>query len=88
MKYARTIESAGNDLLELINDVLDLAKIEAGHMVIKPAAVKPAELVAGLRATFEPIATERSLHLTMEVSPGTPDYFVTDSQRLVQILKN
>ncbi|MEK7949320.1 response regulator [Luteolibacter soli] len=88
VKYARTIESAGNDLLELINDVLDLAKIEAGHMVIKPVTISPTELVASLRGTFDPIASQRSLHLTMEVAPGTPATFDTDSQRLEQVLKN
>ena len=88
VKYARTIESAGNDLLDLINDVLDLAKIEAGHMVIKPSSVSPADLVNGLRATFEPIAGQRSLHLTMGIAPGTPASFDTDSQRLEQVLKN
>lgn len=88
VKYALTIESAGNDLLALINDVLDLSKIEAGHMSITAAPVRVADLVADLRGTFEPVAVQRGLDLTMEVAPDAPEMLVTDAHRLVQVLKN
>ncbi|MES2596119.1 MAG: response regulator [Verrucomicrobiota bacterium] len=88
IKYALTIESAGNDLLVLINDVLDLSKIEAGHMDIKVAPVRVQDLVDELRRTFEPIAGQKGLSLQVEIAPNIPEAIQTDAQRLVQVLKN
>ena len=88
VKYALTIESAGNDLLALINDVLDLSKIEAGHMEIRPATVHVEEILADLRRMFEPVAAQKALALTLEKAPDVPGTVETDSQRLVQVLKN
>ncbi len=88
VKYAQTIESAGNDLLALINDVLDLSKIEAGHMEIKAAPLPLEGLLADLRGTFEPVAAQRALELKMELAPDVPESVVTDAHRLVQVLKN
>jgi len=88
VKYAQTIESAGNDLLALINDVLDLSKIEAGHMEIRALPVSLKGLLADLRGTFEPVAAQKALELKMEVGPDVPESVVTDAQRLVQVLKN
>ena len=88
IRYALTIESAGNDLLALINDVLDLSKIEAGHMEIKLAPVRVQDLVADLRRTFEPMAGQKGLSLQMEMAPDIPEAMETDAQRLVQVLKN
>jgi len=88
VKYALTIESAGNDLLTLINDVLDLSKIEAGHMEIHPEPMNIERLLTNLRGTFDPVAGQRALQLLMEVEPGTPRSIETDSQRLEQVLKN
>ncbi len=88
IKYARTIESAGNDLLTLINDVLDLSKIEAGHMEISPEQVTLAQVCGAMRDTFEPIAREKGVKLTVEVDGNMPDAMETDPQRLEQILKN
>jgi len=88
IRYALTIESAGNDLLALINDVLDLSKIEAGHMEIKLAPVRVQDLVADLRRTFEPMALQKGLSLQMETAPDIPEAMETDAQRLVQVLKN
>ncbi|MBX3739663.1 MAG: response regulator [Akkermansiaceae bacterium] len=88
VKYAHTIESAGNDLLNLINDVLDLSKIEAGHMDISPVRVTLAEVSGNMRDIFEPIAREKGVKLTVEVDPNLPEAMETDPQRLEQILKN
>jgi len=88
VKYATTIESAGNDLLTLINDVLDLSKIEAGHMEIVTEPVSLKRLLGNLRDTFEPVAGQKDLRLLIDVDPGTPPSLVTDPQRLEQILKN
>jgi signal transduction histidine kinase/DNA-binding response OmpR family regulator len=88
VKYAVTIESAGNDLLALINDVLDLSKIEAGHMEINPEPVRVSQILDHLRGTFEPIADEKEIDLRVETAPSTPESVVTDSHRLEQVLRN
>ncbi len=88
VKFASTIESSGNDLLMLINDVLDLSKIEAGHMEINPSDVRTDALLQRLRDTFEPVAAQKSLPLEISSEPGAPDGIVTDEQRLEQVLKN
>ncbi|RYD36247.1 MAG: response regulator, partial [Verrucomicrobiaceae bacterium] len=88
VKYATTIESAGNDLLSLINDVLDLSKIESGHMEINPEPVSVERLLGGLRDTFEPVAGQKGIVLNMEIAPETPATLETDPQRLEQVLKN
>ena len=88
VQYARTIESAGNDLLALINDILDLSKIEAGHLQIRPEAVRIDRLSGDLRQTFQPIAAQRGLELAIDIKPGAPGALETDRQRVEQILKN
>ncbi|WP_406698001.1 response regulator [Singulisphaera sp. Ch08] len=88
VKYAETIRSAGNDLLVLINDILDLSKIEAGRMEVRPEPVPLSQLVDDLRRTFEPVATQKGLEFHTQVSPTCPETINTDRQRLEQILKN
>jgi signal transduction histidine kinase/CheY-like chemotaxis protein/CHASE3 domain sensor protein len=88
VKFAQTIQSAGNDLLALINDVLDLSKIEAGHFELRPQTMPVGGLVENLRSMFAPIATQRQLALKMTIAPGTPQNIYTDAQRLEQVLKN
>ena len=88
VRYARTIQSSGNDLLTLINDILDLSKIEAGHMEIKPEPVAIARLTRDLSNLFRPIAEKRNLEFRIEVDPGCPRHVETDGQRLEQILRN
>ena len=88
IKYARTIQSSGNDLLALINDVLDLAKIEAGRMDLKPERVALAPLLEGLRSQFDPVANKRGLALHFRLAPGAPASIETDPQRLEQVLRN
>jgi signal transduction histidine kinase/DNA-binding response OmpR family regulator/CHASE3 domain sensor protein len=88
VRFARTIQSAGEDLLALINDILDLSKIEAGHVEIHPEPIEVAGMVDGLLLQFEPLARERGLSLQQEIRPGTPPRIETDSIRLTQVLKN
>ena len=88
IKYARTIQSSGNDLLTLINDILDLSKIEAGHVQIRPETLPLQRLIADLRSTFQPIASDRKLQFEVAVAGDCPAALVTDRQRLEQILKN
>jgi CheY-like chemotaxis protein/signal transduction histidine kinase/CHASE3 domain sensor protein len=88
VKFARTITTAGNDLLALINDVLDLSKIEAGKIDLKPETVDIARLVDEQVKLFQPVAEKRGLKFSATIIPGTADTLVTDPQRLAQILKN
>lgn len=88
VQYAQTIRSAGNDLLSLINDILDLSKIEAGRMEIRPEEVPVAHLVDDVVRIFKPVAEQKGLHFRTEVKPGTPSSIETDRQRLEQVLKN
>lgn len=88
VKFATTIQSAGNDLLTLINDILDLSKIEAGHMDINPLPVYLSAVTEGMKNTFLPIATEKGLKFNIDVSPQSPEVVETDRLRLDQILKN
>ncbi len=88
VQFARTIQSSGNDLLNLINDILDLSKIEAGHIEIRPETVSLTRLAADLRQTFDPVAGERSLNFAIDIAEGCPPAITTDRQRLGQILKN
>ncbi|MBX8575290.1 response regulator [Pseudomonas cichorii] len=88
VKFAESIYSAGNDLLNLINDILDISKVEAGKLEVRPENSSVSRLVDGLRCMFQPLATEKSLDFVVEVQPGTPTMLFTDRQRLEQILKN
>jgi CheY-like chemotaxis protein len=88
VKYAQTISSAGKDLLTLINDVLDLSRIEAGKIDVSAEAVSLASTVESLVTLFQPQAAEKSLQFAATIEPGTPDEIRTDPQRLSQILKN
>jgi CheY-like chemotaxis protein/CHASE3 domain sensor protein len=88
VKYAQTIQSSGNDLLNLINDILDLSKIEAGHLEIRPEPVSLNRLTSGLRQLFQPIAREKKLTFDIQIAPRCPESIATDPQRLEQVLKN
>lgn len=88
IQFAQTIQSSGNDLLNLINDILDLSKIEAGHVEINPEAVSIERTVNGLRHMFEPLAANKGLTLDVALTTGVPAVIQTDPQRLEQVLKN
>ena len=88
VQFARTITSAGNDLLILINDVLDLSKIEAGKIELSTEPVSVARTVDSLLRVFQPQAGQKRLRLTAAVEPGVPAQIETDPQRLGQILRN
>jgi CheY-like chemotaxis protein/CHASE3 domain sensor protein len=88
VKYAQTIQSSGNDLLNLINDILDLSKIEAGHVEIRVESVSMAQLAGNIRQMFAPVAGDRRLDFSVEIAPEAPAFMTTDSQRLEQVLKN
>ncbi|WP_122521969.1 response regulator [Pseudomonas viridiflava] len=88
VKFAESIYSAGNDLLNLINDILDISKVEAGKLEVRPENSSVPRLVEGLRGLFQPLATEKRLQFTVEMQAGAPTMLYTDRQRLEQILKN
>ena len=88
VRYAQTIHASNNDLLALINDILDLSKIEAGHMEVRPLPLAMAALTEPLRRMFEPLAQEKGLSFQVRVAADAPASLVTDSQRLTQVLRN
>ncbi len=88
IKFARTISSAGHDLLTLINDILDLSKIEAGKVELTPEPVEIRRWVDGIGRSLQAIAEQKGLRFFTEVDAATPERVLTDAQRLGQILRN
>ncbi len=88
VKYASTINSAGQDLLALINEILDLSKVEAGKMPVDPKGVKLVEVKEYLEQTFRPLAENKKLEFKIVVDSKLPKSMLTDENRLQQILKN
>ena len=88
VKFAESIYSAGNDLLNLINDILDIAKVEAGKLEVRPENTQLERLVEGLRGMFLPLAEHKGLGFEVTVEAQVPATLFTDRQRLEQILKN
>ncbi|MGV0027535.1 response regulator [Phormidesmis priestleyi] len=88
IEYSRTIYSSGNDLLELINDILDLAKIESGTISLEVEALSLSELQLYLERTFRQVAQSKELSFTIALSPDLPASISTDIKRLQQVLKN
>ncbi|WP_253775925.1 HAMP domain-containing protein, partial [Goodfellowiella coeruleoviolacea] len=88
VEYASIIHSAGSDLLQLINDILDLSKVEAGKMDINPERVPLRQLLDYVEATFRPVTTQKSLGFRITTLPGLPVDLFTDDSRLRQILRN
>jgi len=88
VKFAQTILSSGNDLLNLINDILDLSKIEAGHVEVKPEAILVQRLCDGLSQLFLPVAKTKNVVFKVDFVGDVPSVIETDTQKLEQILKN
>ena len=88
VKFADSIYSSGNDLLVLINDILDIAKVEAGKLELVIEEVSLPALTDSLAMTFTPLAGQKQLAFRIETEPGTPAMLITDRQRVEQILKN
>ena len=88
VEYANVIHSAGSDLLQLINDILDLSKVEAGRMDIHAERFPLSTLLEDLQATFQPLTAEKGLDYAVETDPGAPLELFTDRQRLRQVLGN
>ncbi|MEW5356597.1 HAMP domain-containing protein [Streptomyces sp. 16-176A] len=88
VEYAGIIHSAGSDLLQLINDILDLSKVEAGKMDVTPERVPLSRLIEYVEATFRPMTTQKGLEFAVETATGAPADLFTDDSRLRQILRN
>jgi signal transduction histidine kinase/CheY-like chemotaxis protein len=88
IKYANTIHNAGSDLLSLINDILDLSKVEAGKVEIHPEEVMFADLIDSLEQKFGHIAAEKGIDFKLQLANNLPDSLYTDPQRLIQVINN
>jgi len=88
IQFATSIYSSGNDLLNLINDILDLSKVEAGKLDIRVEKVLIFKVIEGLKQTFQSLAHEKKLIFEVNCEKDLPPSFLTDRQRLDQILKN
>ena len=88
LEYARTINSSGSDLLELINEILDLSKVESGKIDLFIESLYLADIAVYVQKNFGPIAEKKGLELFINISKNLPEYIKTDSQRVFQILKN
>jgi HAMP domain-containing protein/signal transduction histidine kinase/DNA-binding response OmpR family regulator len=88
VEFANTIHNAGAELLGLINDILDLSKVEAGKMDVHVGEVSVAEELQALERSFLPVAEEKGLTFELDFAADAPAQLVTDRQRLQQVLKN
>ncbi len=88
IEFARTIHGAGSDLLALIDDILDLSKIEAGRMDVENTEVSLTDVRGYVEQAFAPQAEEKGLRLAVEVAADLPPVLVTDAQKLQQVLRN
>ena len=88
VEHLKTVHAAGQDLLGLINDVLDLAKIEAGRQETHLEQVELAQFAAYARRVFAPLAAEKGLELSIDMAPDLPRVMTTDAQRVERILTN
>ncbi|MCM3571095.1 response regulator [Neobacillus mesonae] len=87
-EYIRTIYSSGKDLLHLITDVLDLAKVESGTLDINCKEIELNDVLEYIRKQFSPLAEQKQIQFSIEMDDRLPDIFYTDDLRLQQILKN
>ncbi|MEO6903787.1 MAG: response regulator [Bacteroidia bacterium] len=88
IEYARVIQSSGNGLLNLIDEILDLSKIESGKMDIEFDNVIIEEVADDLKSLFEPLAKEKKIEFTVQVDKAVPKSLETDKVKLEQIIKN
>jgi len=88
LEFADTINTASRDLLALINEILDLSKVEAGKMELEVTQVPLADVGDYIERTFRPVAEEAKLEFEVALDPGAPEAIISDGQRLQQVLRN
>src|SRR4029078_844252 len=88
IQFAKTINGCGDDLIQLINDILDLSKIESGYISIDYTPIGFSHITKFVESTFNHISESKNLKFSIEADENLPGFIETDSQRLNQILKN
>lgn len=88
VESAQVIQTSGQHLLQLINEILDLSRAEAGHIKLKPSHVSFSQLVQLLQQRFDPLVNEKKVQFNILLAERLPDYFISDKQKLEQILTN
>ncbi|HSB97087.1 MAG TPA: CHASE3 domain-containing protein, partial [Spongiibacteraceae bacterium] len=88
IKFAQSIYASGNDLLELINDILDISKVEAGKLEVRADNVALVKFVESMESLFRPLASEKGIDFSLELAADLPQTLFVDQKRLAQILKN
>jgi signal transduction histidine kinase len=88
VEFARNIHSAGSDLLTLINDILDLSKIESGTVTVEAEEIAFASLRDSVDRMFHHVAEQKNLAFHIDINAALPKTFTSDTKRLQQILKN
>ena len=88
IQFAKTINACGDDLIQLINDILDLSKIESGYISVDTTVISFAEISKFVESTFRHVSESKHLRFSVETLADLPEYIETDPQRLNQILKN
>jgi signal transduction histidine kinase/HAMP domain-containing protein/DNA-binding response OmpR family regulator len=88
VEYAQNIYASGGDLLALINEILDLSRVESGKMQVEPRRLPLGDVAVSMERQFRPVADERALDYAILIEPNAPEWVQTDPQRLQQILKN
>lgn len=88
IEFVSTIHSSGMDLLDLINDILDLSKIESGKLEVNLEQLYLEDLISSTKKIFEPIIEKKGLKFITKLDKDLPDYIITDIQRVQQIIKN
>ncbi|OCX53702.1 hypothetical protein BEL04_05250 [Mucilaginibacter sp. PPCGB 2223] len=88
IKYSSVIFNAGNDLLTLINDILDLSKIESGKLEMVNEKVKVSDILKDIEMLFTEVAASKKITFTTHKDVNTPEYVLTDNTRAQQVIKN
>jgi len=88
VEFAKTINSSGNDLLNLINEILDLSKVEAGKLELNIDKVDLREMADNLKRIFLPVAQKQNIELKINLAEDIPKFVYTDIQRLTQVVRN
>jgi len=88
VRSAQIVYNSGNGLLNLINEILDLSKIEAGKMTVNIENIRPDEIAESMRMSFEYVIEEKGLSFDIRMEKDLPEFMQTDQQRLEQIVRN
>ncbi|MCR2821281.1 response regulator [Lederbergia panacisoli] len=88
MEYSKTIYSSGQDLLSIINEILDLSKIESGKVEVMPSDVNVSDIVQFVESNFRAIASEKNINFMIKLNKNVPSYIYTDQMKIQQVLKN